>query len=491
MLRDALVQLNNRMYPGSRNDPVAGGVSWWFKQDEIHQSTHVHGGPTFLPWHREIVNRFEELLREINPLLSLHYWNWTQDPRAIPNANLGGGVAGTLNLFTSDFMGYGGSNSAPIGDPWLSAGYYVPGATPHRDATGNPADPPRIVTRFVAGSPASATQDQAILAAGNYTTMRNLLENVHNAMHGFVAMGGQHISFRDPFVFLLHSNVDRLFALWQLQPSSPQRLDPNLIYGPESADPDLNSNVEPWSTGHSFDQFGIEHFARPWYAPENEGVPKTYKHPSIVAPPRYDTNLSGSLHLAAINAAGRLWHTIRFADGSWQPFGDVEGQTGEMGDLSQVAVAAIGPWLHLSGINAAGRLWHTIRFADGSWQPVGDVEGQTGEMGDLSQVAVAGVGSALHLAAINAAGRLWHTIRFADGSWQPFGDVEGQTGEMGDLSHVTVGAIGPALHLSAVNAAGRLWHTIRFADGSWQPFGDVEGQTGEMGDLRAVSINET
>ena len=44
MLRDALIQLNKRTYPGSRNDPVPGGVTWWFKRDEIHQATHVHGG---------------------------------------------------------------------------------------------------------------------------------------------------------------------------------------------------------------------------------------------------------------------------------------------------------------------------------------------------------------------------------------------------------------------------------------------------------------
>ena len=93
--------------------------------------------------------------------------------------------------------------------------------------------------------------------------------------------------------------------------------------------------------------------------------------------------------VCVVNAQGRLWHTIRFANGSWQPFGDVEGQTGEMGDLSQATAAAVGSDLHVCVVNAQGRLWHTIRFANGSWQPFGDVEGQTGEMGDLRITAIA------------------------------------------------------------------------------------------------------
>ena len=299
LLRDALIALNQQHFPGSRTDPVPGGVSWWFKQDEIHQATHVHGGPEFIPWHREIVNRLEEMLRSINSQLSLHYWDWTQHPRAIPNANLGGGTTGTLNLFTPDFMGYGDSTIASIGEPWLSAGFYVPGANPHRDgAGGNAADPPRNVRRSVSGSPASAAEDLAILSAADYPLMRNRLEPVHNDMHGFVNMGNQHISFRDPFVFLLHSNVDRLFARWQTDPAHPERLDPALVYGSESNldvqvgshIQNVNHNVEPWSTGQSEDLFGVEHFTRPWYAPENLGVPKTYKHASIVTPPTYDTN---------------------------------------------------------------------------------------------------------------------------------------------------------------------------------------------------------
>lgn len=291
LLRDALVALNSRHFPGSRTDPIPGGVSWWFKQDETHQSTHVHGGPEFLPWHREIVNRLEAMLREINPQLSLHYWDWTQDPTDIPNGNLGGGATGTLNLFTPDFMGHGGSNMAPIGEPWESAGYYVPGANPHRDSSGNPADPPELVQRRVSGSPASQSGDDDIVAAPDYQTMRELLEPVHDSMHGFVAMGGQHISFRDPFVFLLHSNVDRLFARWQTQPGHPERLDPAFVYGSESAA--LSVDVEPWSGG-----LGI----RPWAAPEHQGEPHDYKHPSIVFPPCYDTNAIAEPMIEVLNA---------------------------------------------------------------------------------------------------------------------------------------------------------------------------------------------
>src|SRR6266496_6142218 len=145
LLIDALKQLNHRFFPGSKTDSIPGGVSYWFKQDEIHHATHVHQGPEFIPWHRVIVNKLEEMLRQINPQLSLHYWDWTQDPRNIPNANLGGGTIGNLNLFTPDFMGYGGSTSQPIAEPWLRAGYYdtqagTSGPPPDRDsASGTPA----------------------------------------------------------------------------------------------------------------------------------------------------------------------------------------------------------------------------------------------------------------------------------------------------------------------------------------------------------------
>jgi hypothetical protein len=150
--------------------------------------------------------------------------------------------------------------------------------------------------------------------------------------------------------------------------------------------------------------------------------------------------------------------------------------------------------LHLAGVTADGRLWHTIRT--GSWTPFGDVEGQTGDGGFIVDVAVVNFFAQLHLCAVNSSGRLWHTIRRTDGSWFPFGDVEGQAGDRGNFVRVSAGfaqvtVTTVVLHLCGVSADGRLWHTIRRADGSWTPFGDVEGQAGERGVFRTVSADAT
>jgi hypothetical protein len=342
LLRDAILQLNQRYFPGSPSETPPGGVSWWFKQDEIHQATHVHGGPEFLPWHREITNRFEEMLRQINPQLSLHYWDFREDPRAIPNANLGGGNVGTLNLFDATFMGSPGiqENVNPaggeIGEPWLSAGFYDPqaGTSGHpqdRDNVGGtppgtPADPPKFVMRpsnYPPGPPPkpliTAQDESNILALQNWgpglatndsndpafraimpNFFRTAWERIHNRAHPYFADISPHDAFRDPFVFLVHSNVDRLFAMWQTDPNHPERLDPNTVYGSES-NLDVNVNavgvqslqnlthqVEPWSTGH-----GQFHDIRPWEPThENQGVPHTYHDISVVAPPCYNTNQS-------------------------------------------------------------------------------------------------------------------------------------------------------------------------------------------------------
>jgi hypothetical protein len=358
---DAVKQLNQVYYSpgGSRNDFPAGHVSYWFKQDEIHQSSHVHGCPAFLPWHREMINRYEALLRTIHPQLSLHYWDWNLDPSNMPD-----GEGGTINLFDSDFMGNadGTVNEGSVGQPLLGAGYYLqnPSDTPpangqYRDDNSpviinrpnpadpstfsypdpnvaphihyNPADPPRTLTRDKqpgappVGVPGNGwASDSDFINANTWEDFRNLMYGdeqgtsgvgAHGAAHGYIGgnLGDPHLSFRDPFVYLLHANIDRLWAMWQRKPGHPERLDPAQLYNTEgntigSGDVDTGdpqwgilSPLEPWA-GYSAQTAATGVVTsllpiRPWFAPENEqnqpGNYKTSRDITVVIPPSYDT----------------------------------------------------------------------------------------------------------------------------------------------------------------------------------------------------------
>ena len=157
----------------------------------------------------------------------------------------------------------------------------------------NEIEPPRF--RFL---------DDEILGAKEFPEMRVMLESNHNRAHVYIGgtISDPHISFRDPFVFLLHSNVDRLYAAWQLEPGRQWRLDPERIYGSESetetsgsfpeAHIGIKSPLESWA---GVDAEGAEETVietRPWALPENEMLIKDSKHESLVkTPPLYDTNL--------------------------------------------------------------------------------------------------------------------------------------------------------------------------------------------------------
>lgn len=291
LLRDAFVALSDN--PAFR---YPDGVSFWDKQNEIHQATHVHAFPpargiAFLPWHREVCNRLEASLREVDPRLSLHYWDWTTNPR-----NTGG-----VDLFTPDFMG---SATGEAGPPFSNF-----------ETTGNPppapADPanPKIWRNVPAGA-TGAPADQTIVTTGDaapnaqqYPLFRAALENAHNNIHGWLGgtVGGDpHHAFHDPFVFLLHSNVDRLFALWQT--SRAWRMDPAQVYGDESTsdvdpaipvyDPGILTPLDPWA-GNPANHPQVTQI-RPWMPPDNYHLlPENQKnsaHISVVTPPCYDTN---------------------------------------------------------------------------------------------------------------------------------------------------------------------------------------------------------
>lgn len=180
----------------------------------------------------------------------------------------------------------------------------------------NPADPPKTLKRDKpAGSPrvgkGSWPEDKDIVNANTWEQLKDGIEGAHTGAHLYIGgnLARQHLSFRDPFVFLLHSNVDRLWAMWQLQPGHEERLDPKHVYNTDcgtTGKGDINSGqpiwgilspLVPWAGFNSQTTATgiIENLqpVRPWYAPENEqdmtGNYKTSLDVSVVTPPSYDT----------------------------------------------------------------------------------------------------------------------------------------------------------------------------------------------------------
>jgi hypothetical protein len=96
-----------------------------------------------------------------------------------------------------------------------------------------------------------------------------------------------------------------------------------------------------------------------------------------------------------------MWHTIRNPDGTWQPtYGLIESQeTNDPGPFSAVACAGVVNSLHVAGLSADGKMWHTIRNLNGTWQRTyGLIESQeTNDPGPFGAIACAGVVDSLHV----------------------------------------------------------------------------------------------
>ncbi len=141
-----------------------------------------------------------------------------------------------------------------------SPGVRFPGATRRSGPPGLP------------GNVSNFKTDQQMVTAGDslpeaqqFPALRVALELMHDSIHGYLGgtVGGDpHHAFHDPFVFLLHSNADRLWAMWQRAPGREWRLSPDRVYGDDrdrtnlgqdpfdSGEPitAINDNLQPWAS---------------------------------------------------------------------------------------------------------------------------------------------------------------------------------------------------------------------------------------------------
>lgn len=212
-----------------------------------------HSGPQFLPWHRTYLLDLERQLQAIDPSVSMHYWRFDEP---------------SPNVFSRQFMGE--TRRSPVaasfvtldpGNPlvaWVTDS--VPGIL--RSSTFN------TLTEAAPGQPGFELLNQAeTLALGDaYPDFRAMEGTPHGAAH--VSFNGWISSIptapKDPLFFMLHSNVDRLWALWQWINLRTDGDAPDTYTGQNRDGRRVGDTMWPWN--------GVITPPRPNFAPGN-GLP--------------------------------------------------------------------------------------------------------------------------------------------------------------------------------------------------------------------------
>ena len=296
----------------------------------IHASNCQHGWEEFLPWHRLYLYNFEQRLQDVDPTVTLPYWDWTcyyaqnsqvtkMDTGVIPDAlhcwvsqAMLDELAGTISQDNHDRL------REIIGKTYNS------GARLYTDAGivygSLPADDAKIRAALLAVNPLwhhnrwpgggsigggallfedyPAPRDiESVLSLDNFFTFGSgpgnnhffgALENIHNLLHNF--SGGQNPNFKagmdstnrqepqsgdmvdagvtayDPIFWMHHSNVDRLWYEWQQRHPGKGPDNPTAVLPP------FARNVEQSYDVHNF---GYEYVKGVHHFPVDDTVPMT------------------------------------------------------------------------------------------------------------------------------------------------------------------------------------------------------------------------
>jgi tyrosinase len=253
----------NALNPAERNRFVAAfaalnnrGTGRFTDFRDMHtvvSQGQAHGAPGFLPWHRSYLLDLERELQAIDPSVALPYWRFDQP---------------APNLFTPDFMGSAGPNNEvqfSAANPlqfWMTDG--VPGVV--RGPLFNPLSEKANV---ISDAQTMGISDGFQLFASEMEG--NPHGTAHTSFDGAIRSIGT--AARDPLFFLLHANVDRLWAKWQRQyirfvATQPDSFDNSSTFVGHR----LNDTMWPWNQ--------ITGGTRPPTAPGGTLAPST----SVTAP---------------------------------------------------------------------------------------------------------------------------------------------------------------------------------------------------------------
>ncbi|MEM6792412.1 MAG: tyrosinase family protein [Acidobacteriota bacterium] len=231
---------------GALNDRGFGRFSDFRSMHVSASNPQAHRGPHFLPWHRSYLLDLERELQAIDPSVSLHYWRWDEP---------------APNVFRRDFMGVAGDGGLVD---------FIPGHPLSTWTTDNTLGIRRRA-HFDTTTSRAAWPDRGVMPMGQAETL-----GLDDAFAGFRQQmegdphGLAHVSFegwissiptaaKDPLFFMLHANVDRLWALWQWVHGRFDPDDPASYRGQDIDGRRLEDTLWPWN--------GVTTPPRPDFAP--------------------------------------------------------------------------------------------------------------------------------------------------------------------------------------------------------------------------------
>jgi tyrosinase len=166
----------------------------------------AHGASGFLSWHRAYLLDLERELQKIDASVALPYWRFDQ---------------GAPNVFTPDFMGR--TNPGSLGAvtfsstnllrQWTTDGVVGISRRPRVNVETGSADVIDQATTLLLGGP----RPSAIFDTGTGAGFGEMEGDPHGTAHtSFLGwIRSPSTAPRDPLFFLLHCNVDRIWAVWQ------------------------------------------------------------------------------------------------------------------------------------------------------------------------------------------------------------------------------------------------------------------------------------
>lgn len=190
IFKDALLSLQN-------TNQEDGKISVWDSLTKTHlEFMHfAHGKSRFFPWHRAYVLVLERKLREINPNISIPYWDWTYDWEAPLKSPI-----------FSERRGF----EVLLGDEKGDCRY--PRAFRHPHCLRRVYDPDNFPVYYAPDDVRTVIEQ-----VSNYDRFRSLIETLpHAIVH--TTLGGDMASMsspNDPIFWIHHSMVDYVWWMWQ------------------------------------------------------------------------------------------------------------------------------------------------------------------------------------------------------------------------------------------------------------------------------------